>query len=205
MVHKNSSLNYFDLYEKLYRLGYHSKLKNHGQQYVDNIVGNHEFDVILEIGCSNGMATQKFGKRRKTAYGIDCAHIAIRYAAEKAFCPNCILADATNIPFIDNFADAIFSCDVFEHLLEKDIYLALAQVKRLTKRWFFIVLDCEAERNREWIDKAKKGYAREFEGIENLHLTVWTPEKWREVIQSYGFRYIRKYKDLYCFEKIAVK
>jgi len=194
-------LDYFKVYELLYKLGYHSKLKNHGQNYVDNIIGNHRFKTILEIGCSNGMAVQKFNKKRKIAYGIDCAHIAIRYAAEKACVPNCILASATDIPFKNNFVDAIFSCDVLEHLTEGDVRKALREITRVTKNLLFVVLDCEPERNREWIRKAKKGYAREFEGIDNLHLTVWPAIKWREVIQSYGFRYVRKFKDLYVFEK----
>jgi ubiquinone/menaquinone biosynthesis C-methylase UbiE len=197
----SESMKYFKVYEILYREGYHSMLKNHGQQYVENIIGNHDFKSMLEIGCSNGMAIKQFKKRRKLCYGVDVSHIAIRYAAEKAFVPNCILASATDIPFVDNFVDAVFSCDVFEHLTEKDVHKALRQVKRLTKKFFFVVLDCHPERNRDWIEKCKQKYPVEFKDIDNLHLTIWEPSKWRSIIQGYGFRFLRKYRDLYCFEK----
>jgi len=196
------SWNYFKVYDILYKLGYHSKLKNHGQYYVNNIVGNHKFKSLLEIGCSNGMAVKQFTKRRILSYGVDVAQIAIRYAAEKACVANCIVASATDIPFKDDFVDAVFSCDVLEHLTEHDVHRALREIKRLTRHWVFLVLDCEAERNREWIEKAKAGYAREFEGIDNLHLTVWPKEKWIDIVCKYGFRYVRKFKDLYVFEAI---
>lgn len=194
-------MNYFSVYEKLYKLGYHSKLKNHGQKYVDLLVRGYEFKTILEIGCSNGMAVQQFRKKRKLAYGIDVSSIAIRYAAEKAFVPNCIIASATDIPFVDNFVDAIFSCDVLEHLEEKDVFKALGQIKRLTKRYLFLVIDTEIERNRDWIEKAKETYSGEFQDIENLHITVWPIRKWKKVISDYGFKLINSSNDLYIFEK----
>lgn len=198
---KVSKISYFKIYEKLYRLGYHSKLKNHGQYYVDNIIGNTKFESIIEIGCSQGLATLKFQKARKRAYGFDAANIAVRYAAKEGI-PNVILGSATDIPFKDNFVDAIFSCDVLEHLIEKDVHIALKEIKRVTKRHLFLVLDCEAERNKDWIAKAKKGFARDFKDIDNLHMTVWSREKWIQTLRSYGFKFVRKYKDLYEFIKI---
>lgn len=201
MDNKNIKLNYFKAYDKLYSIGYHSKLKNHGQRYATYLSNEYKFNTILDIGCSNGMAVNKFFRKRKIAYGIDVSDIAIRYAAEKAFVPNCIMASATNIPFVNNFVDAIFSCDVLEHLVEKDVYKALREIHRVTNKYFFVVLDCKPEGNREWIEKAKIQFPDIFGDIDNLHITIWDEHRWTKEIRSVGFNLITHNGDLYIFEK----
>ena len=192
-------MNYKDLYEKLYRIGYHSKMKNHGANYVDYISQNYKFKRILDIGCSNGVAVHKFKKQRKESYGIDVAHIAIRYAAEKTLVPNCIMADASDLPFKDGFFDAIFSCDVLEHLERRDVGKAISEMMRVCKGFLFIVIDCDVERNREWIQKAKKEFPADFARIENLHLTVMPFRRWRRMFESAGAKYLKEHEGLYIF------
>lgn len=195
-------MDYKRIYELLYSIGYHSKQKNHGKKWVKYLTTSYSFDSVLEIGCSNGVAVRAFRSRGINAYGLDASEIAIRMCAEGSFVPNCIVASATDVPFIDNFVDAVYSCDVYEHLTEDDVIKAIKEAHRLTKKYFFIVLDCQIEGNREWITKAKEKFPNEFEDIDNLHVTVWPEYKWKNTIESHGFKYINKISDLYCFEKI---
>jgi len=192
-------MNYLDIYEKLYRLGYHAMLKNHGERYVDYICQNYRFNRIIDVGCSNGMAVKKFMKQRKMSYGLDAAHIAVRYAAEQACIPNCIQGTATDIPFRDKYFDAVFSCDMLEHLERKDVGMAISEMVRVCTRYLFIVLDCCIERNRDWIEKAKIHFPQEFSKIENLHLTVMEFGKWRKLFEHNGARFIKEEAGLYVF------
>lgn len=186
-------IDYFRIYDFLYKRGYHSKGKNHGQKYVSRLCRAFEFSSILEIGCSQGLTVGKFLKERKEAYGIDVSLDAIKQAVGKKYnIPNCIQASATKIPFIDNFVDAIFTCDVLEHLTEEDVHKALNEIKRITKKYLFIVFDEKAEGNRSWIEQGKKEYPVLFNQIPNLHLTVKPITWWRDEIEKRGFKLVRK-------------
>jgi len=192
-------IDYFKIYEKLYRLGYHARLKNHGQKYVKTIVLKYKFKSILEIGCSNGIAVKKFKKSRKLSYGIDVSDIATRYAAEKVLVPNCIISSATDIPFKDKFVEAAFSCDCLEHLYPEDVPKAIREIVRVTSKYIFAVLDFETERNREYLDKAKKEWPEDFKNIDNLHLTIWDKGQWIKAFSRCGAKYIMSHDDLMVF------
>ena len=137
----------------------------------------------------------------KTAYGMDVSEIAIRYCGEVSYTPNCVLGSADDIPFKDNFFDAVFSCDVLEHLTEDDVFKALDEIARVSKRYLFVVLDCKPEGNREWINKAKVEFPNEFEGIDNLHVTIWDEQTWKKNIRKAGFKFVTEKEGLYVFEK----
>jgi len=201
MDNKNMKFNYFKAYEKLYEMGYHSKAKNHGKRYANYLMNNYKFKTVLDVGCSNGLAVNKFFRRKRKAYGIDVAHIAIRYAAEVFNTPNCILSSAMDTPFRDGFFDAVFSCDVLEHLTERDVFKALSEMHRITNKYLFLVLDCKPEGNREWIEKGKKQYPELFGEIENLHITIWDSHTWKKNIKSCGFDFVANEKELYIFKK----
>ncbi|UCF13185.1 MAG: class I SAM-dependent methyltransferase [Thermoplasmatales archaeon] len=197
-------MNYKKVYEALYSLGYHSRGKNHGKNYVKFICATYtDFKSILDCGCSNGLAVRSFRKLEKNAYGLDISETAIKFAAEKeAFVPNCVVSSSTDIIFKDKFVDAIFSCDMLEHLQEKDVYKALHEFRRVAKRYLFLVLDCEVERNKDWIELGKKAHPELFKNIENLHLTVWDKQKWIEtIVNETGFNFRNSYRDLHIFRK----
>lgn len=195
-------IDYQKLYEKLYRLGYHSKAKNHGQRYAKYVCDNFHFNNILEIGCSNGLATKSFQHNKRLAYGMDISEIAIRYAGEKFFVPNCIVGNILDIPFKDKFFDAVFTCDVLEHLTLRDVDRALKEIRRVSKQYLFAVIDEKEERNRHWINKGKALHPGTFGKIKNLHLTVMSFEEWIIKIEKYGLKFIRNDDNLYMFKLI---
>ena len=182
-------MNYYEIYEKLYSIGYHSKLKNHGRRYVKYLCSRFPFKTVLDVGCSNGQAVKEFKKLRKRAFGLDASDIAVRYAGSKSYVSNCVLASATDIPFKDNFFDAVFSCDMLEHLTERDAAKAIKELIRVSNKYLFLIIDGEEERNRDWLIKAKKEFPKVFKDIENLHLTVLPVEKWKEKFLNRGCKF----------------
>ena len=67
--------------------------------------------IVLDIGCGNGrnMKTDNY-----IFYGIDNCTKFIELAKEIS--PNVVLSEMTNLPFIDNYFDAIISIASFHHL-----------------------------------------------------------------------------------------
>ena len=61
-------MNYKELYDNLYGLGYHSKAKNHGRKYVRWILENYKFKKMLEVGCSNGIVCTMFQNHKKNIF-----------------------------------------------------------------------------------------------------------------------------------------
>lgn len=193
-------MNYFKRYELLYKLGYHSKAKNHGAKYAKQLCMKYQFKRILDVGCSNGIAVHKFMKMKKHSYGIDVSQIAIRLAAEKeALVPNCVLGSLTDIPFKNKFFDAVFSCDVLEHLERKDVGRAISEMVRVCRSYIFVIIDCDIERNREWIDKAKKEFPADFAGMDNLHLTVMPQSAWIKLFARCGAKFMKRDGDILVF------
>ena len=175
-------MDYKYIYDKLYEIGYHDKGKNHGCNYIRYFINNYKFNRILEVGCSNGRAVRDMQKKGKGAYGIDISPIAIRYATEKYAVRNCIEGSACDIPFKDNFFDAVFSCDVLEHLAEEDAIRAIHEIHRVCTGYIFLKISPELEQNRSMLDKAKELKLKHFDNIENLHITVKPIEWWIEQI-----------------------
>lgn len=171
-------MDYKYIYETLYKLGYHDKGKNHGSSYIRHFVNNYKFDTILEVGCANGSAVRDLHKNKKQAYGIDISSVAIRYCTEVTCVRNCIEASALDIPYKDKFFDAVFSCDVLEHLTPEDTRIAIKEIVRVAKHYLFLKISPELEFNRDWLNKAKAQKIRGFENIDNLHLTVMPHKEW---------------------------
>jgi ubiquinone/menaquinone biosynthesis C-methylase UbiE len=163
--------------------------KNHGQRYVEHICKNYIFNSILEIGCSNGLAVQKFRKNKKYAWGLDASDVAIRVCCNKGIV-QCVYASAHKIPFKDKLFDAVFSSDVLEHLEESEANMAIYEICRVTKKYLFLLIDDKLERNTEHIDKARKEFPEVFANVANLHLTVKPFSWWETKIRNQGFNLI---------------
>lgn len=198
-------MDYKYIYDELYKLGYHSKGKNHGAGFLKYFVNNYKFNTILEVGCANGVAVRDFHKYGKVAYGIDVSDIAIRYCTEITKTRNCIEGSVVNIPFKNKFFDAVFSCDVLEHLRPDDITGAIREIVRVVKSpgYLFLKISPEIEQNREFLNNAKAKKVKGFAEIENLHLTVQPHKWWIEQVTQYKNVFFEKnISDLLIFRVI---
>jgi ubiquinone/menaquinone biosynthesis C-methylase UbiE len=199
-------MNYKRLYEDLYKIGYHAKGKNHGRKFVlDIIKAEIEFSRVLDCGCANGFAVKEFQKHHKEAYGIDISSIAIRLASEKFGIRNCIEGNLLDLPYKNNFFNAVFSCDVLEHLIPEDIDKALSEISRVSNKYLFLKICYEVEGNTEFL-KELKTVSGKYVNIDNLHLTIMTKNEWIEKICSVtGMNYWKTIsKDLMVFRHKGV-
>jgi len=179
--------NYTKLYQRLYELGYHSGKKNHGLLFVAYIVKNYLFDSIMDIGCSQGMIVETFKNKGRKSIGIDVSPKAIENSKKLGY-NNCYVASVTEIPFEENSVDAVFSCDTMEHLIENDVKQAISEIKRVARKYLFLKISYEEEKNRTWINKLHAN--NKFMGISNLHLTVKDKNWWKNQLEDNSWKII---------------
>lgn len=198
-------IDYKEIYDTLYNVGYHAKAKNHGVRLVPYLVDNYEFKTVLDAGCSNGMAVKAFNEAGKEASGLDVSNIAIRLATEKYEIPRCYEGSVLEIPFKHRSFDAVFSCDMLEHVHPEDLGKAIFEVARVARRYLFLHLCPTVEGNREFHEKARQKNKKLFKKVKNLHLSVYTLEKWTEIIEKVGHcRLVENHEGLLVFEKCFI-
>ena len=91
---------------------------------------------ILDIGCGNCRNLIPF--KDNELYGIDFSKKMIKNA--KKFCKNnklkvnLLVADATKIPFEDNYFDIVICISVLHHLNPQDVKKVLKEIYRILKK-----------------------------------------------------------------------
>lgn len=191
-------MNYFDLYQNLYELGYQND-KNIGLEHVDYLVYNYEFNSILDIGCAQGKAVEAYKDMHKDAYGIDVAKSTIDDCKEKGL--KCVKASVTKIPFKRNNFDAVVTTDVLEHLQEKDVDKAVHEICRVTKRYIFARIAKTVEAEKQWLQMVREKTGS-YKNVPNLHLTVKARNYWKQKFIEIGnVKFIEKVGKILVFEK----
>lgn len=189
MAIERISMNYFEVYDLLYQQGYHAGGKNHGVSYIDPIVANYQFNSVLDVGCSQGKAVKKFLSHGKEARGIDVSSHAIGQSIHYVGEDVCRVGSVTDIKFGDNSFDAVFSCDVLEHLKEEDIGAAVAEIKRVSRKYLFLQIAFGREKITKWAEMLNREYPSLYSG-ENLHLTVMSEAWWIEKIEDDSWAFL---------------
>lgn len=182
-------ISYFDLYEKLYKNGYHSNLElSHTKKlfpYLNEISNGNKKIKILDVGCSHGLAVQELKLMGYDAYGIDVSETAINHCQNRGL-TTCKLGSATNIPFDDGFFDLIISTDVLEHIMPDDIHILIQEFKRVNKGHCLLSIACDAEGNRQPLEELKL-IDPSYNDLENLHTTLMLPENWDMFFNKNGY------------------
>lgn len=95
---------------------------------------NKRFDNILEIGFGSGILMPELNKRCNRLFGIDI-HENINIVKTRLkginICAELIKGSILEIPFRDNYFDAIVSVSILEHLI--DLRSAVSEIKRVLK------------------------------------------------------------------------
>jgi len=174
-------IKYSELYEDLYKVGYHGN-KNHCHTLkILPILSKYKGHKILDVGCSHGLAVKKLIEMSYEAYGIDVSETAIKYCKERNL-TTCLLGSATDIPFEDNFFDIIISSDTLEHIFPKDIDLVVNEFKRVCKKYLVLSIDLYEERNKSYTKKIDLGSKY---GLKCLHTSK--PTEWDNKFLQAGF------------------
>jgi protein-L-isoaspartate(D-aspartate) O-methyltransferase len=135
-------------------------------------------DKILDIGCGKGFLLYDFTKILPgiEIYGIDVSNYAIENSKEEIK-DKLILANATSLPFEDNYFDFVFSLNTFHNLECFDLFEALKEMERVGKKNKYICV--ESYRNE----------------VEKMNLLYWqvtceafnTPKEWEWWFKHSGY------------------
>jgi len=176
--------NYTQIYNDLYSVGYLAGSRNGGKSVVRHLCHHYTFDTILDVGCSQGAAVQKYHKYGKDAYGVDVSEIAIERSKELNI-PNCVHGSILDIPFPDKQFDAVVSTDMLEHLDPSDVEQGIKELIRVSSKYLFLKIATRAEGERQWLEAIQEKRAS-YNEIENLHLSIFNQERWIELIEQSG-------------------
>ncbi|MCD4694410.1 class I SAM-dependent methyltransferase [bacterium] len=147
----NCSYNYISSIVMLEQKGKHPKhrILNYHKFFIDNI--NKE-DVILDIGCGNGMLTNSISQKAKMVIGIEKVGEKVEQSSKNFKKDNIrfVQGDATKYDFslfnIDNF-DKIVLSNVLEHIDDRINFLKslhklsntiLIRVPMITRDWITV-------------------------------------------------------------------
>lgn len=118
---------------------------------------------ILCLGSGNGYEAVQF-----LNHGHDCYIAELYHPNLKVFQGRQVKALAQNFPFKDNEFDLLFSCEVMEHIPEKDLDLVLSEAKRVSEEVFFTI-------------------ATRDDSAFSTHITIHNGQWWIDKFQEHGF------------------
>ena len=179
---KKDTLSFYnEIYEKLFKKNY-TKVENRGkpalrkfQEFIDlnNIIINN----MIDVGCAWGKTLAYWNEKGVDVVGVDVSKRMVEKNKKKGY--KCYLLSATDLSiFSDKKFDLYMATDVFEHLKSEDLFYAIEEAKRVTKKYLLIrahpVLDRRGRKNIK----------------EALHLTVWSLEEWQKFFEDNGLKLI---------------
>lgn len=111
---------------------------------------------IADIGCGNGLITNKLGERFKVI-GIDRSVEALKNVTTDKLQASC-----DDIPLPDQSYDLILSSELLEHLDDKTFHKTIEEIKRLSKKYIIISVPNEESLSKGMIQcpKCEKIYHR---------------------------------------------
>ncbi len=134
---------------------------------------------ILDVGCGKGFMLYdllKFNPELKV-FGVDISEYAIENSIE-SLKERLKVANATSLPYPDNFFDLIISINTHHNLDGKDIVKAFNELQRVTKKNSYVVLDAYSNE-------------KEKEELMNWNLTAKTVmhvDDWKKFFEEINFK-----------------
>jgi protein-L-isoaspartate(D-aspartate) O-methyltransferase len=189
----NDFLNYgFDYFDnETYGVGY-GGYKYDGR-YKDSVSKMIElFNIqpqmkVLEVGCAKGFILYEFFKQGAEVYGIDLSEYAVSNSIPKIK-KNITCGSCCELLFEDDYFDFVYSKEMFPHLNEDEIELAINSLNRVVKR-NNIFLEIQVATDDESSELIRKW--------DSTHQTVKTETWWLNKLQQLGFNGFINFKPLF--------
>jgi 2-polyprenyl-3-methyl-5-hydroxy-6-metoxy-1,4-benzoquinol methylase len=133
----------------------------------------------LEVGCGEGVISQKLHERFGTVCGLDLPDAGLRADWRQISGPSFLHADAHKLPFNDNQFDVVVSVEVLEHLTDPEA--GLREIARVARR--HIVISVPREPIFRSCNLVAGRYVRDL-GNTPGHLNHWSAGGFRRFISS---------------------
>jgi 2-polyprenyl-3-methyl-5-hydroxy-6-metoxy-1,4-benzoquinol methylase len=122
--HYNDKQNKF--YSKNYAKG---SVASERLKKVISVLQTSHFKRLLDVGCGDGSVTSIFKEFSDEVYGIDVSQQAVGLAEKMGINAFKVNIDEENMPFGNEFFNAVFCGEIIEHLYDPDHLLS--EVKRV--------------------------------------------------------------------------
>jgi len=147
---------YYDEFSKIYenkrKKGYHKMLDDFELAILSEFL--NKTDKVLEIGCGTGLILKETDKLVSRAVGIDISSKMLEKAKQRGL--EVYKAEASLLPFNDNYFDVVYSFKVLSHIeaIEKTIH----EINRVLKPGGIAVLEFYNRNSmRTFLKKVKPG------------------------------------------------
>lgn len=165
---------------------YRSKIGSQGLHHIEELCRDYKFKSILDVGCGPGWSVLELLMRGKDVKGVEpCEYLHSQELRILAGLGLVMKGRITAIPFPARSFDMIFCTDVMEHLKEKEIHTAIAELIRVSNKYIFCTI-CSSE-------------AQMFPKLK-LHQTVKPRDWWVEKFKDFKV----KLKKMVIFDKTFV-
>ena len=177
------------------------KILNYHQFFLDNISAN---DIVLDIGCGNGLVDIDLANKAKQIIGIDINKLNIEKAQKNCNKPNIkyICADATAYDFKEKI-DSIILSNVLEHIENRVDFLK--KISKLSPK----ILVRVPLLTRDWLVIYKMEKKLEYR-LDRTHYIEYTEEEFKKEIEKASIKLERisvKFGEIYavCASNISLQ
>ena len=152
---------------------------------LDELWGIAQPRSILDVGCGEGVLTQKWAERLGDGriVGIDLEDPKLQAEWEKRSRPNLDLRveEATSLSFGDGEFDMATAIEVLEHVPEPE--RTLSEMARVAERWLLV----SVPREPVWrmTNMARGAYLRDL-GNTPGHVNHWSKASFKKLLSRYG-------------------
>lgn len=157
-----------------------------------NIVLQFNDKSVLDVGCAVGSYLNEIQKLGGRICGIDISEYAISKARQNLPQGVFIKSSAENIIYIAKRFDIIYTCEVFEHIPDKEAIEAFIGIReRLKNEGIFYFQVCAGDEHSEEEDAG--------------HINIKPFKEWQEMIEDVGFEETEHWKILKANESDFIK
>jgi ubiquinone/menaquinone biosynthesis C-methylase UbiE len=155
------------------------------------ILRNYKFIRVLDVGCASGYMISQIAKEFPKAkyFGVDVYDQAILYGKSKYPEINFKTAFADNLPFKNNFFDAIIFYETIEHV--EDPLKTLRELKRVLKKDGVLILAMDSG---NWLFRVVWFFWENTKGRiwQDAHLHPFHHTELLEVVEKSGLKIEKK-------------
>ncbi len=153
------------------------------------MIGGLQLHNVVEVGCNRGhnlRAIAELGIVQGNIIGIEPNTTAIELARSSSPHYSVLRGDAFQLPFIDRYADLVFTAGVLIHIKLEDLPRVLAEIERICSRYILCaeyfaeeetVIEYRGHADLLWKRNFKQHYLTAFPNLKIVREGYWEMDK----------------------------